>query len=315
MARSMKLDDIKRAVKDKAKELDEKYRIREKAEQAAQTVEEAARKGADAVSQGVQSARDQYRRADPDAKVAEGVKRAADRVTEAVKTGGKAASEKASEVANEVEKHYEKFQNASDVVKTAGRTGQSFISGIKNAKSWIIENPGKTAVVSLSLITGIRAGSSFANLGAVLLGAGGAGHWLFHSALAPYGLRKLSEKYVEYLKKQEALLAQGQLSDAEHAKLEFQKNITKYVGAPLLGAFSVTLGATMIAESFSPTQIVGAPVEILLGGNPILSSIWLFSNGLICIHNGYKFFMIALAEEEQVQEVVQQIKGMLPAAS
>jgi hypothetical protein len=311
----MKLDDIKRAVKDKAKELDERYGLKEKAEQAAHTVEEAAKKGADAISQGVQTAREHYQRVDPDAKVSQGVKRAAEQVTEAIKTGGKTASEKAGEVINEVEKQYERVQDASDVIKSAGRTGKTVVSGIKKAKSWIIENPGKTAVVSFSVLTGIRAGSGFANLGAVLLGAGGAGHWVFHSALAPYGLRKLSEKYVEYLKKQEALLAEGHLTDAEAAKLEFQKNVTKYVGAPLLGAFSVTLGATMIAESFSPTKIVGSPVELILGGNPILSSIWLFSNGLICIHNGYKFFMIALAEEEEVKEVVQQIKGMLPAAS
>ena len=146
-----------------------------------------------------------------------------------------------------------------------------------------------------------------------LLGAGGAGNWLFHSAIVPYGLRKLSEKYEAYLKRQEALLAEGKLSEAEQSRVKFERDMAKYVGAPLLGAFSVAAGAGLMYEAFTGAVVTGVPISLVLGGNPLLSSIWLFGNGLICFHNGYKFIMMALGDQEDVTRVVRDIKGLLPA--
>jgi hypothetical protein len=83
----------------------------------------------------------------------------------------------------------------------------------------------------------------------------------------------------------------------------------------LLGAFSCAAGAAMWAQIFQPGPIVGAPISWLLGGNPFLDGIWLFANGVICFHQGYKFFMIALANQEEVHRVVREIKGLLPAVS
>ena len=53
----------------------------------------------------------------------------------------------------------------------------------------------------------------------------------------------------------------------------------------------------------------------LIGGNPFLGGVWLFANGVICFHEGYKFFMIALADQDEVKRVVREIKGLLPAAA
>ena len=175
------------------------------------------------------------------------------------------------------------------------------------------KNPGKAAAVSLAFIAGTRAGSAFSSLDVVLLGAGGAGNWLFHSALVPYGLRKLSEKYEAHLKRQEELIRDGKLTEAERAQVKFQRDAAKYVGAPLLGAFSVAAGAGLVFEAVTGGAVAGFPINIVLGGNPLLSSIWLFGNGLVCFHNGYKFFMMALADQEDVARVVRDIKGLLPA--
>jgi len=150
-------------------------------------------------------------------------------------------------------------------------------------------------------------------LDVVLLGAGGAGNWLFHSAIAPYGLRKLAEKYEAYLKRQEELIREGKLTEAERDRAKFQRDAAKYVGAPLLGAFSIAAGAGLVAEAFTGGAVAGFPINLVLGGNPMLSSIWLFGNGLVCFYNGYKFFMIALANQEDVARVVRDIKGLLPA--
>jgi len=138
---------------------------------------------------------------------------------------------------------------------------------------------------------------------------------LTHSALPVWGLQKASEKFDGHLRKQEELIAAGKLSEAERERIEFQRKISKYVGAPLLGAFSCAAGAAMFAQIVSPGAITGAPISWLLGGNPFLDGVWLFANGVICFHQGYKFFMIALADQEEVNRVVREIKGLLPAAS
>ena len=180
----------------------------------------------------------------------------------------------------------------------ATRATAAATAGLTKAKDWIKENPGTAAAVTASLVLGIRAGAAFPGLDIVLLGT----HPLTHSALPVWGLKKASEKFDEYLKKQEARIAAGELDEAERERVEFQRKMAKYVGAPLLGAFSCAMGATMFAQIVNPVGISGAPISWILGGNPFLDGVWLFANGVICFHQGYKFFMIALADQEEVNQ-------------
>jgi hypothetical protein len=108
------------------------------------------------------------------------------------------------------------------------------------------------------------------------------------------------------------LIKTGDLSEAEAEQVKFERDIVKYVGAPLLGAFSCAAGATMFAGIFSPKTITGAPISWLLGGNPLLEGMWLFGNGVVCFKIGYEFFMIALEDQEEVQKLVKEIKGLIP---
>jgi hypothetical protein len=55
--------------------------------------------------------------------------------------------------------------------------------------------------------------------------------------------------------------------------------------------------------------------QLQFGGGRLLEGVWLFANGVICFHQGYKFFMIALADQQEVARVVREIKGLLPAAA
>src|SRR5262249_61678956 len=112
---------------------------------------------------------------------------------------------------------------------------------------------------------------------------------------------------------QEELIREGKLAEAEEARVKLQRNAAKYVGAPLLGAFSIAAGAGLVAEAFSGAAVTGVPISIIIGGNPLLSSIWLFGNGLVCFHNAYQFFMMAFGDQEDVARVVRDIKGLLPA--
>ena len=324
-----KFDDLHRAAKQKAKELDEKLGVSGIVEDTARVAGDAARRGAKTIAEGAEQLRAEAGRIADDPKLRENARRASDEAKRHAKDAGKAIRDAASDAgkiirdaAGPAGKKAEKaFDEAASYVgsaaKMAGkgmkatRATAAATAGIVKAKDWVKENPGKAAMVTASLVLGIRAGAALPGLDIVLLGT--HPHWLTHSALPVWGLKKASEKFDEYLKKQEARIAAGELDEAQRERVEFQRKMAKYVGAPLLGAFSCAAGAAMFAQIGSPGGIVGAPVSWLLGGNPFLDGVWLFANGVICFHQGYKFFMIALADQEDVNRVVREIKGLLPA--
>ncbi len=313
-----KLDEWQRAARRKARELDEKYGIKDRVEDGARVAQDAARKGAETLAVGAERVRTEAERLDDEYEVRERTRKVAEEAARRAREAGEAArkaTESASEKAGEVfdgAKHY--YERASEFYETGAhftRASAYATSALLKGGAWIKQNPGKAALVTFSLVAGVRLGASFPGLDVVLLGA--HPHWLTHSALPVYGLRKVSEKFDGYLKKQERLVAGGELTKAEAERAEFERQIVKYVGAPLLGAFSCAAGVAMWAQIASPGRITGAPIEWLLGGNPFLDGVWLFANGVLCFHQGYKFFMMALADQQDVARVVREIKGLLPA--
>jgi hypothetical protein len=338
-----KLDELRRKAQQTARELDEKYKITTKLDEGARKTTDALRKGADVATSTLDGARQEAERFNREHRISERVnttaRRAVDVVDEAlddagvkkkagkvVDTAGAAAKEAGSRAAEaaadakekaqdwfgEARRYYEQASDAAHTTASAARLPSSLANAVTSARRWAKQNPGKAAVVSLAFIAGTRMGAAFSSLDVTLLGAGGAGNWLFHSALVPYGLRKLADRYEKFLKKQEELMRDGKLSEAEAARIKFQRDAAKYVGAPLLGAFSIAAGAGLVAEAFTGGAVAGFPINLVLGGNPLLSSIWLFGNGLVCFHNGYRFFMMAFGDKEEVARVVRDIKGLLP---
>jgi hypothetical protein len=313
-----KFDDLHRAAKRKARELDEKLNVTGMVEDTARVAGDAARRGAQTIANGAEQLRSEAGRFAEDNKLRETAGRAVDEAKRRAKDAGKIIRDAAGPAGKKAEKAFdEAVDYATTATKFAGkgvrvtRASAAATAGVMKAKDWVKENPGKAAAVSFSLILGIRMGASFPGLDAVLLGS--HPHWLTHSALPVWGLKKASEKFDEYLRGQEARVAAGELDEAERERVEFQRKMAKYVGAPLLGAFSCAAGAVMFAQIVSPGAVTGAPISWLLGGNPFLDGVWLFANGVICFHQGYKFFMIALADQEEVNRVVREIKGLLPA--
>jgi hypothetical protein len=320
-----KFDDFQRAAKKKARELDEKLNVSGIVEDTARVAGDAARRGAKSFAEGAEHLRSEAGRLADDSKVREATdeakrhaKDAGKAIRDAATDAGKMIRDAAGPAGKKAEKVFDEAANyVGSAAKVAGtgfkatRASAAASAGILKAKDWVKENPGKAAVVSASLILGIRAGAAFPGLDLVLLGT--HPHWLTHSALPVWGLKKASEKFDDYLKKQEQRIAAGELDEAERERVEFQRKMAKYVGAPLLGAFSCAAGAAMFAQIVNPVGITGAPISWILGGNPFLDGVWLFANGVICFHQGYKFFMIALADQEEVNRVVREIKGLLPA--
>ena len=318
------IDEWQKTVRRKARELDEKYSISEKVDEGARAAGEAAKRGVKSFTTGAEKVRVEAERLAEDEDITDTARRTADEAVRGAKKAGEAirdvageagkkAGKKAGEVIDEAKAYYDRASHFYDTGAKVTRASTAATAGILKARDWIKENPGKAAVVSFSLVLGVRMGAALPGLDAVLLGA--HPHWLTHSALPIFGARKLSEKFNDYLHKQEELIAAGQLDEAERKRVEFQRNITKYVGAPLLGALSCAAGAVIFAQIVQPGSVVGAPVSWLVGGNPFLGSVWLFANGVICFHEGYKFFMIALADQDEVAKVVREIKGLLPAAA
>jgi len=314
------LDEWQKTVRRKARELDQKYAISDLVDEGARAAGEAAKRGAQTLSSGAEKLKSEADRLSETRDVNETAKRAADEAMRGAKKAGDVlrdvagdAGKKAGEVFDDAKGYYDRASQFYDTGAKVTRASTAATAGILKAREWIKENPGKAALVSVSLVLGVRAGAALPGLDIVLLGA--HPHWLTHSALPIFGVRKLSERFDDYLKKKEELIAQGQLSEAERERVEFERNITKYVGAPLLGAFSCAAGAAMWAQLVQPAGIAGAPISWLVGGNPFLGGVWLFANGAICFHEGYKFFMIALADQKDVEKMVREIKGLLPAAT
>lgn len=310
-----KLDEWQQAARRKARELDEKYSISDLVGEGAKAASEAAKRGAETMAGSAERLRVEAERLTDDDQVGETAKRAASETVKNVKKAGKVvrdvAGDTGKKVFDDAKTYYDRASHIYDTGARFTRASTAATTGVLKARDWIKENPGKAAVVSVSLVLGIRAGVAFPGLDAVLLGS--HPHWLTHSALPVWGLRKASEKFDDYLKKQEELIARGEVDEAARQRAEFERKIAKYVGAPLLGAFSCAAGAAMWAQIFQPGAITGAPISWLLGGNPFLEGVWLFANGVICFQQGYKFFMIALANQEEVARVVREIKGLLPA--
>jgi len=317
-------DQLRETARRAAQDLDERFDLKNKVEQGIDTASEVARKAGATINEAAGAARERFDKFDEQHRVRENLRDTAARAEETFREGARAAqtgaeqfSKTAENTAREIfgaaQSYYHRAEEAYSFGASGARVAEAALSGFEKARIWIKENPGKTAVVTFSMIAGVRMGSALPNLGVTILGAGAANNWFFHSALPIVGVRKLTEKYNDYLKEQERMLAEGKLDEAERSRVEFQRNLTKYVGAPLLGAFSVAAGASLIGAAFSGVTVAGFPVSLILGANPLLNGIWFFANGVVCISEGYKFFMIALADQEEVERVVREIKGLLPA--
>src|SRR5689334_14316401 len=234
-----RLDEWQQAARRKARELDEKFAISDLVGEGARAAGDAARRGAETMASGAERLRQEAERIADDEEASDAARFAASGVKKAGRVARDVADEtgkRAGEVFGEAKTYYDRASQFYDAGARVTRASTAATAGVLKAVDWVKENPGKAAVVSVSLVLGIRAGAAFPGLDAVLLGS--HPHWLTHSALPVYGLRKASEKFDDYLKKQEDLIGGGELTEAEQQRVEFERNIAKYVGAPLLGAFS-----------------------------------------------------------------------------
>lgn len=317
-----------RDAKEKFEEIDKQLGLKDKIEEGARVVVETAQKGAEKIKaeaektevgkQAVKVAEATAKKAwDASEPIREVAEDAGGKAGDVAAAAGKAASEVVGVAA---EKAGDIFDDAKETIgKNADRVSRAFNFGaswtrtvdsayksITKASTWIQENPVQAATTGVSMAVG-------ASLGVVFTGI--SSHWLFNSALPTWSVKKIAEQFNEFLKRKEELIEKGRLSEAEAERIRFERDIAKRIGAPLLGAFSFASGAVMMTNVFNPKTITGAPIDWIIGGNPLLEGVWFFGNGMVCFKTSYDFFMIALEGQEDVQRMVREIKGMLPAAN
>ena len=322
-----------RDAREKFDEIDKQLGLKEKIEEGARAVVETAQKGAEKIKteaeksgvgkQAVKVAEETIKTAEATAKKAwdasEPIRDVAEdaggKAGDVVSAAGKAASDVIGVAA---EKAGGIFEDAKDSIGAnakrvsrafnlgAGftRTFDSAFRSISKASGWVQENPLQAATTGVSMAVG-------AGLGVVFTGI--SSHWLFNSALPAWSVKKIGEQFNEFLKRKEELIEKGRLTEAEAERIRFERDIAKRIGAPLLGAFSFASGAVLMTNIFNPKTITGAPIDWIIGGNPLLEGVWFFGNGLVCFKTSYDFFMIALDGQDDVQRMVNEIKGLLPA--
>lgn len=326
-----KFEKWQREAKERFEDFDKQIGLKDKIEKGAEVLKETAQKGAETLKEGAQKIKTEAEKTEVGrqaVKVAEGTYKTAEGAAKKVYDASEPlrdvagdAGEKATEVAKEATKKAgEIFEEVRDSAGTTAnrvskafnlgaswtRTIDSTIKTLQKTSDWVTENPLRAATTGVSMAVG-------AGLGVVFTGL--SSHWLFNSALPAWSVKKLSERFNEYIKTREELVAKGELSQAEAERVAFERDIAKRIGAPLLGSFAFASGAVMMTNILNPKTITGAPIDWIIGGSPLLEGVWFFGNGMVCFKTSYDFFMIALEDEEEVQRMVKEIKGLLPQAA
>lgn len=324
-----------KGAKEKFEEIDKQLGLKDRIEEGVRTVAETAQKGAEKIkteAEKTEVGKQAVKVAEATVKTAEGAAKKAWTASEPIRDAAEDAGDKATEVAKEVGKTAGEVIDAAGkkagqvidgafdtAAKNAKRVGKAFsfgatwtrtidsaLSAFSKTSGWIQENPLQAVATGASMAVG-------AGLGVVFTGV--SSHWLFNSALPAWSVKKIADQFNGYLKNQEELIEKGELSDADAERVKFERDIAKRIGAPLLGAFSFASGAVMMTNVLNPKTVTGAPIDWLLGGNPLLEGVWFFGNGMVCFKTSYDFFMIALEDQDDVQKIVKEIKGLLPQAA
>lgn len=228
---------------------------------------------------------------------------ASKKAIEVIDIAGDRAGEVLGETRKSVESTAKKVSKAFGLGVSWTRTIDSAFKTLNKTSVWVQEKPLQAAATGTSIMVGAGLGVVFTTF---------SSHWFFNSTLPTSVVKTAADRFNKHLKAQNDLIEKGELTKAEADKLQFERDITKYIGAPLLGAFSFASGAVLMTNVLNPKTITGAPVDWLLGGNPLLEGVWFFGNGMVCFKTSYDFFMISLEDHEDVQRMVREVKGMLP---
>lgn len=319
-----RFDRWQKRATEKLEEIDAQLGLKEKIEDGARVVVETAQKGTERLKTEAEKSevgRQAVRVAEDVISAATDTAKTAWNVSEPVRDVAVGVSEKAGGVVVDVAgKAGDIYDDARDTVETNAKrvtkvvgfgaslsgTIDSALRSLQKAADWANDDPVRAAATGVSMAIG-------AGLGVVFTGI--SSHWLLNSSIPTWSVKKLADEFDGYLSRREELIAKGHLSEADAERIKFERDIARRIGAPLLGAFSFASGAVMLTNVLNPKNITGFPIGSIIGGNPLLEGVWFFGNGMVCFKTSYDFFMIALDGQEDVEDLVREVKGLLPAAN
>lgn len=343
-----RFEKFQRDAKEKFQKIDDRLNLSEKVEEGVKAAAETTKKSVETIKGGVEKLKDEAEKTNIGKRAFEVAEDTYETVEETAKKAWD-ASESVREAAEDVKENAEEVfgtatggvddvlknvrQKAGKAINVAseeagkilGKTKKTFESTAKGVSKSVRLGFGWTRTIDLALKTfqktteriQERPLQAFSTGASMIIGAGFGflftgvnSHWLLNSALPSWSVQKASKLFTDYLKDQESLVKKGNLSEAEAERIKFERKIAKYVGAPLLGAFSFASGAVMLTNVLNPKKITGYPIDRLLGRNPVLERLWFFGNGMVCFKTSYDFFMFSFENHEDLQEVVKEIKGM-----
>ena len=149
-----KFDELHRAAKQKARELDEKLGVSGIVEEGARVAGDAARRGARTIANGAEQLRAEAGRIADDPKLRDNARRAVSEAKRHAKDAGKIirdaagpAGKKAGEVFDEAANYVGTAAKVAGKGMRATRASAAATAGIIKAKDWVKENPGKAAAV------------------------------------------------------------------------------------------------------------------------------------------------------------------------
>src|SRR5688572_2623748 len=161
------LDEWKKTVRRKARELDQKYAISDLVDEGTRAAGEAAKRGAQTLTSGAGKLRAEAERLADEGEVGETARRAAGEAVKGARKAGKVirnaagdAGKKAGDALDDAKTYYERASKFYDTGAKVTRASTAATAGIIKAKEWIKANPGKAAVVSFSLVLGVRLGTA-----------------------------------------------------------------------------------------------------------------------------------------------------------
>src|SRR5260370_14702987 len=156
-----KLDDLHRAARRKARELDEKLDLKGIVEDTARVAGDAARRGAQTIASGAGQLRAEAERLAEEKDFRETAGRAANEAMRRAKDAGEFmrsaagdVGQKAGEAVDEAQSYLSSASKIAGKGMRATRASAAATTGILKAKDWVKANPGKPAVVSFWLIRG-----------------------------------------------------------------------------------------------------------------------------------------------------------------
>src|SRR5436190_18550669 len=136
-----KLEGWQEAARRKARELDERFAI------------------SDRVAESAERLRAEAERLTEDEEVSDAARRAASEAARHMKNAGKTvrnvAGDTGKKVFDDARTYYDRASQIYDTGARFTRASTAATAGLIKARDWIKENPGKAAVVSVSLVLGI----------------------------------------------------------------------------------------------------------------------------------------------------------------